>query len=84
MIINKRLIKYSKRDDIHKSSIKNIIKIRKRVLISGDLVFFANVVGKVNMSSYWCHWCNLSAKQWSEITHKRNVMDNRFIEEILR
>ena len=55
---NKFRIKYSKSDDINESSFINIIRITKRILISGGLAFFATVVGKVNMSSCWCHWCN--------------------------
>ena len=49
---NKLVIEYSKEDDINKSSFNNIIQIPTCILISGDLVFFATVVGKVNMSDY--------------------------------
>ena len=60
---NKLIIEYSKEDDINKSIFNNIIQIPTRILISGDLVFFATVVGKVNMSGYWYRWSNLSAKE---------------------
>ena len=60
---NKIIFKYSKKDDINESRFRNLIKISTRIIISGDLVFFATVVGKVNMSGYWC---NLSAKKWSK------------------
>ena len=47
---DKRLIiKYSKEEDINKSSYNKIIQIQTRILISGDLVFFVTIVGKVNM-----------------------------------
>ena len=59
----KLIIKYSKEEDINKSIYKNIIQIKTRLLISGDLAFFVTVVGKVNMSSCWCHWYNLLAKE---------------------
>ena len=58
----KLIIKYSKEEDMKKSSFHKIIQIQRRILISGDLVFFATVIGKVNMSGCWCHWCNLSTK----------------------
>ena len=58
---NKPIIKYSKEEDIKKSSFNKIIQIPTRILISGGLAFFVTVVGKVNISSCWCHWCNLSA-----------------------
>ena len=59
----KLIIKYSKEEDINKSFLNKIIQIKTRILISGDLAFFTTVVGKVNKSGCWCHWCNLSAKE---------------------
>ena len=56
----KLIIKYSKEVDINKPRYKKIIQIKARLLISRDLAFFATIVGKVNMSGCWCHWCNLS------------------------
>ena len=32
---------------------------------SGDLAFFAAVLGKVNMSGKWCVWCQLGPNEWS-------------------
>ena len=49
------IIKYSQEENINKSSYNKIIQIKTRLLISGDLAFFATVVGKVNMSGCWCH-----------------------------
>ena len=65
----KLIIKYSKERNIDKPRYKKIIQIKTRLLISGDLSFFATVVGKVNMSGCWCHWCNLSAKECSDRSH---------------
>ena len=39
--------------------------IRLRVLMCGDLAFFAAVLGKVNMSGKWCVWCQLGPSEWS-------------------
>ena len=63
MKIKKLIHKYAKEEDINKSIYKQIIQIKTRLLISGDLTFLATVVGKVNISGCWCHWCNLSAKE---------------------
>ena len=64
---NKKLIiKYSKEEDINKSSSNKIIQIQTRILISGELAFFSTVGGRVNMSGCWYHLCNLSAKKWSD------------------
>ena len=40
-----------------------------RVLICGDLAFFAAVLGKVNMSGKWCVWCQLGPSEWSVPNH---------------
>ena len=52
---NKHITKYSKVEDTNKSSYNKVIQIQTRILISGDLAFFATVVVKVNMSGYQCH-----------------------------
>ena len=26
------------------------------------------------MSSYWCHWCTLSAKEWSNKSHAKGLL----------
>ena len=30
------------------------------ILLSGNFLFFATIVGKNNMFGHWCHWCMLS------------------------
>ena len=42
----KLIITYSKKEDINKSIYKQIVQIKPRFLISGDLAFFVTVVGK--------------------------------------
>ena len=61
---NKLTIQYSTKDYCNESSYVKVIQISIRLLISGDLVFFATVIGKVNRSGCWCHWCNLSLFEW--------------------
>ena len=70
----KLIIKYSKEKDINKSEYKKIIQIKTRLLISGDLAFFATIIGKVKMSGCWCHWCKLSAKEWSYKSHIKGML----------
>ena len=53
---------------------KKVIQIKIRLLISGDLSFSAIIVGKVNMSGCWCHWCNLSPKEWSNKSHTKGML----------
>ena len=47
---NKLTIQYSIKDDCNESSYVKVIQISTRFLISGDLAFFATVVGKLNRS----------------------------------
>ena len=70
---NKLIIKYSKEEDINKSSFNKIIQIPTRILISSDSVFFATVIGG-KMSSYWCHWYNLAAKEWYNKSHAKGML----------
>jgi len=35
------------------------------VFITGDLSFYADVLGMPNSSSYWCPWCLLSHPEWN-------------------
>ena len=70
----KLTIKYSKEGDINKSIYKKVIQIKTRLLISGDLAYFATIVGKVNMSGNWCHWCNLSPLEWSNKSHTKGML----------
>ena len=42
-----------------------------RIVVTGDLAFYASATGKVNMSGNWCHWCQLSKSTWSDLNHVR-------------
>jgi hypothetical protein len=35
------------------------------LFITGDLSFYADVLGMPNISSYWCPWCLLSHPEWN-------------------
>ena len=71
---NKLTIQYSTKDDCNESSYVKVIQISTRLLISGGLVIFATVVGKVNRSGCWCHWCNLSPFEWENIHHEKGTL----------
>ena len=43
-----------------------------RILISGDLAFFATVVGKI--FGKWCHWYKLSPAEWENCDHEKGDM----------
>ena len=51
-----------------------MIQISTRLLISGNLVFFATVVGKINRSGCWCYWCNLSPFEWGNIHYEKGTL----------
>jgi hypothetical protein len=46
------------------------------LFITGDLAFYADVLGMPNSSSYWCPWCLVSNKEWQ-------AEPNRFVAEKL-
>jgi hypothetical protein len=45
-----------------------------RVFVTGDLAYFAAILGKVNMAGDWCTWCGLSAKEWSPTDHEKGEL----------
>ena len=71
---DKLTIQYSTKDDCNESSFLKVIQISTRLLISGDLAYFATVAGKVNRSGCWCHWCNLSQFEWKNIHHEKGTL----------
>jgi hypothetical protein len=42
-----------------------------RVFITGDLAFYATVVGKEGMDKAHCHWCKLKSYEWQKHAHER-------------
>ena len=45
-----------------------VLTIREfSIIITGDLAFYANVLGMPSSSSYWCPWCLLSRPQWQTL-----------------
>ena len=49
------------------SNYRSFISVPTRILVSGDLVRFATIVEKNNMSGHWCYWCMLSATEWEKL-----------------
>jgi hypothetical protein len=45
-----------------------------RVFVTGDLAYFAVILGKVNMAGGWCTWCGLSPKEWSPPDHDKGEL----------
>ena len=53
--------------DMSQYIIKKSVPVR--ILMCGDLAFFAAVLGKVNMSGKWCVWCQLGPTEWGVSGH---------------
>jgi hypothetical protein len=45
-----------------------------RVFVTGDLAYFAAILGEVNMAGDWCTWCELPAKEWSPTDHNKGEL----------
>jgi hypothetical protein len=39
------------------------------VFVTGDLAYFAAILGKLKMAGDWCTWCGLLVKEWSPTDH---------------
>jgi hypothetical protein len=46
-----------------------VLNVPIRVFITGDLAFYATVVGKEGMDKAHCHWCKLTSAQWQALGH---------------
>ena len=44
---------------------KKICDVSTQVLVVGDLKYYAQLLGRENMSSYWCMWCTLPKPEWN-------------------
>ena len=45
-----------------------------RIVVTGDLAWYAAALGKVNMSSNWCTWCNGSGNEWIDEGHTKGEL----------
>ena len=79
------VVSYETKDNESLNNYISYISIPTRILISGDLVFFATIVGKNNMSGHWCHWCMLSPLEWENCDHdKGNKWSIQLIKDNLK
>jgi hypothetical protein len=46
-----------------------VLNVPIRVFITGDLAFYATVLGKEDMDKAHCHWCKLPSAQWQIYGH---------------
>jgi hypothetical protein len=50
-----------------------VLNVPIRVFITGDLAFYATIVGKEGMDKAHCHWCKLSKHQWQPYGHPLGI-----------
>jgi hypothetical protein len=65
-------MKKDDRDDPAGLTILSSLPIR--VFVTGDLAYFAAILGKVNMAGGWCTWCGLSPREWSPPDHDKGEL----------
>jgi hypothetical protein len=46
-----------------------VLNLPNRMFITGDLAFYATMVGKEDMDKARCHWCKLPSSQWQTPGH---------------
>ena len=44
-----------------------------RIVVTGDLAFYAAVLGKVNGAGHWCTWCQHSYNDWKGENHQAGL-----------
>jgi hypothetical protein len=63
-----------KSDDQDDPPLTLLSSLTIRVFVTGDLAYFAAILGKVNMAGGWCTWCGLSPKEWSPQDHDKGEL----------
>ena len=50
---------------------------------TGDLAFYADILGKPHSSPHWCHLCDLSYKEWNDVSNlnKGNMWSIKTMQE---
>jgi hypothetical protein len=52
----------SKKEHVSEESL--LCNVSTRIVVVGDLKFYAQLLGTENMSSSWCMWCTLHPSEW--------------------
>jgi hypothetical protein len=60
------MMKYAHEEKLGNGSIIILIIPHFKIFITGDLSFYADVLGMPKSSSYWCPWCLLSRVEWQQ------------------
>jgi hypothetical protein len=63
-----------KNDDQDEQPLTVLSSLHIRVFVTGNLAYFAAILGKVNMAGGWCTWCGLSPKEWSPQDHEKSKL----------
>jgi hypothetical protein len=45
-----------------------------QVFVTGDLAYFAAILGEVNMAGDWCTWCGLLVKEWRPTVYDKGEL----------
>jgi hypothetical protein len=56
------------------SPLSIISSLSIQVFVTGDLAYFAAILGNVNMAGNWCTWCGLPAKEWGPADHSKGKL----------
>ena len=58
------------------SPIVQTIYRKVKIFVTGDLAFYAMVLGKEGMSPHWCHLCKLSRKEFQDMNAEGDKWTN--------
>jgi hypothetical protein len=51
-----------------------ICDVNNRVLVVCDLKFYVHILGRENMSSFWCMWCNAHLNTWQDMNNNSDLI----------
>ena len=64
---NKNSLSWSgEEDDVNANARESLCDAEIRLFVVGDLKFYAQMLGRDNMSGSWCMWCRMAPTQWNK------------------
>ena len=64
---NKNSLSWSgEEDDVNANARESLCDAEIRLFVVGDLKFYAQMLGRDNMSGSWCMWCRMAPSQWNK------------------
>jgi hypothetical protein len=76
VIAGQDTLSFAFKDEDHSKNA--ICNVPIRIFMAGDLKFYAQMLGRNNMSCSWCIWCQLAPNEWKILCNERCAAVKRY------